>query len=230
MKMAKKLIGTLALMAILMSVASVAAANEQTTNAASDDYSSAAEDCVAAIALKPAIATNMQWTAVPIDGVFGPVDAVRIDPPTADVKPEISERIVLRGNGTVIAVGCGRAMLAGTGIIRVSCRENGTVIVSSNAYVTPDGDWENEVLENGAVKYTGSGTLYISGADIKVHISGRGIKLLASGKGQVILVGRWWYRAFGWRRIPRPIAIRIPKENLRALPVLEKPEAWENWA
>ncbi len=239
MKTTKRLIGTLALVALLVSIGSVTAASQQASaNVKSDDYSSGN---YASAAPKTAVAANTCLLTRPA--------SISVSPPrhpavaAGDVRPGISGRTVLRGNGTVIAAGCGRALLAGTGIIRVSCYENSTgvtcckgctVIVSSNAYVTAVGSWENEILDN-AVKYTGSGTLYISGADIKVDISGCCVKLLASGEGQVILMGHGWYRAFGWRRAPRPIGpipVPVPKENLRPIPKPEAPETpvWENLA
>ncbi len=101
-------------------------------------------------------------------------------------------KVVVRGTGTLVANGSGRAVIEGNVTVTLS-GINGTLKVSSNANVITDGG-TNETLGNGEVKYQGFGSATITGSNIRVEVSGNNIALTATGKGSAVLSGHGTYR------------------------------------
>lgn len=109
-----------------------------------------------------------------------------------DIRKLSREKVVVRGTGTLVANGTGRAVIEGD--VTVTLSGNGTLIVSGNANVTTDGTGTREVLGNGNVKYQGFGSATISGENIQVEVSGNSIALTAEGTGKAVLNGKGTYR------------------------------------
>lgn len=100
-------------------------------------------------------------------------------------------KVAVRGTGTLVANGSGRAVIEGNVTVTLS-GINGTLKVSSNAEVTADGT--KEVLGNGEVKYKDFTSATIKGENIRVEISGNNIILTAAGTGSAVLSGKGTYK------------------------------------
>lgn len=100
-------------------------------------------------------------------------------------------KVAVRGTGTLVANGSGRAVIEGNVTVTLS-GINGTLKVSSNAEVTTDGT--KEVLGNGEVKYMNFTSATIKGENIRVEISGNNISLTAAGTGSAVLSGKGTYK------------------------------------
>ncbi len=108
-----------------------------------------------------------------------------------DWRKESGGKVVVRGTGTLVANGSGRAVIEGNVTVTLS-GINGTMKVSSNAEVTTDGT--KEVLGNGDVKYNNFTSATIKGENIRVEISGNDISLTATGTGSAVLSGKGTYK------------------------------------
>lgn len=106
-------------------------------------------------------------------------------------------RVTLRGSGTLVAQGNGRAYISGTGGVRVRALVEGNMIVSPEAGVITDGQGTITELDNGWVKYQGFGRAIVVGTNMVVDINGNGIDIVARGSGTVTLTGNGTYRTFG---------------------------------
>jgi hypothetical protein len=107
-------------------------------------------------------------------------------------------KIFVKGTGTLVANGSGRAVIEGNVTVDLS-GTNVTLLVSSNAAITTDSG-TNQTLGNGQVKYQGFNTATITGDNIRVGISGNNIGLNATGTGAAVLNGNGTYttqNAFG---------------------------------
>lgn len=100
-------------------------------------------------------------------------------------------KVAVRGTGTLVANGSGRAVIEGNVTVTLS-GINGTLKVSSNAEVTTDGT--KEVLGNGEVKYKDFTSATIKGENIRVEMSGNNIILTATGTGSAVLNGKGTYK------------------------------------
>ncbi|MFZ3059046.1 MAG: hypothetical protein WA102_04825 [Candidatus Methanoperedens sp.] len=110
-----------------------------------------------------------------------------------DFRKESGGKVVVRGTGTLVANGSGRAVIEGNVTVTLS-GINGTLKVSSNAEVITDGTGTKEVLGNGDIKYQGFGTATIKGDTIRIEISGNDISLTATGTGSAVLSGKGTYK------------------------------------
>ncbi len=108
-----------------------------------------------------------------------------------DWRKESGGKVAVRGTGTLVANGSGRAVIEGNVTVTLS-GINGTLKVSSNAAVTTDGT--KEVLGNGEVKYMNFTSATIKGENIRVEISGNNIILTATGTGSAVLNGKGTYK------------------------------------
>ncbi len=108
-----------------------------------------------------------------------------------DLRKQSGGKVAVRGTGTLIANGSGRAVIEGNVTVTLS-GINGTLKVSSNAEVTTDGT--KEVLGNGEVKYMNFTSATIKGENIRVEISGNNISLTAAGTGSAVLSGKGTYK------------------------------------
>ncbi|MCZ7381155.1 MAG: hypothetical protein O8C64_06250 [Candidatus Methanoperedens sp.] len=107
-------------------------------------------------------------------------------------------KTLVKGTGTLVANGSGRAVIEGNVTVNLS-GTNVTLTVSSNAVVTTDSG-TNQTLGNGQVKYQGFNSATIKGDNIRVAISGSNISLTATGTGAAVLDGKGTYtteNAFG---------------------------------
>ncbi len=107
-------------------------------------------------------------------------------------------KTLVKGTGTLVANGSGRAVIQGNVTVSLS-GTNVTLTVSSNAAVTTDSG-TNQTLGNGQVKYQGFNSATITGDNIRVGISGNNISLTATGTGAAVLNGNGTYtteNAFG---------------------------------
>jgi hypothetical protein len=97
------------------------------------------------------------------------------------------------GTGTLHAYGYGSVHLSGSGTITIQ-EGAGTVWVDSADSIEADGRGRRVELPNGAIRLTGySGTVQITGEDMRVRIVGGVIDLTASGSGSVWLNGEGTY-------------------------------------
>ncbi|MFZ2412067.1 MAG: hypothetical protein WAW23_10885 [Candidatus Methanoperedens sp.] len=108
-----------------------------------------------------------------------------------DLRKHSGGKVAVRGTGTLVANGSGRAVIEGNVTVTLS-GINGTLKVSSNAEVTTDGT--KEVLGNGEVKYMNFTSATIKGENIRVEISGNNISLTAAGTGSAVLSGKGTYK------------------------------------
>lgn len=111
---------------------------------------------------------------------------------------ERNGRTLVKGTGTLVANGSGRAVIEGNVTVTLS-GTNVTLMVSSNAAVTTDSG-TNQTLGNGQVKYQGFNSATITGDNLRVGISGNNISLTATGTGAAVLNGNGTYttqNAFG---------------------------------
>lgn len=108
-----------------------------------------------------------------------------------DWKKESGGKVTVRGTGTLVANGSGRAVIEGNVTVTLS-GINGTLKVSGNADVTTDGT--KEVLGNEETKYKNFTSATITGENIRVEISGNNINLTASGTGSAVLSGNGTYK------------------------------------
>ena len=107
-------------------------------------------------------------------------------------------KTLVRGTGTLVANGSGRAVIEGNVTVTLS-GSNVTLTVSNNAAVTTDSG-TNQTLGNGQVKYQGFNSATITGDNIRIAISGNNISLNATGTGAALLDGHGTYtieNAFG---------------------------------
>lgn len=107
-------------------------------------------------------------------------------------------KTLVRGTGTLVANGSGRAVIEGNVTVTLS-GSNVTLTVSNNAAVTSDSG-TNQTLGNGQVKYQGFNSATITGDNIRIAISGNNISLNATGTGAALLDGHGTYtieNAFG---------------------------------
>ncbi len=109
-----------------------------------------------------------------------------------ELKKYSGGKVAVRGTGTLVANGSGRAVIEGNVTVTLS-GINGTLKVSSNAVVTAVGG-TNETLGNGEVKYKDFTSATIKGENIRVEISGNNIILTATGTGSAVLNGKGTYK------------------------------------
>ena len=101
------------------------------------------------------------------------------------------------GTGTIQVEGNGSIKLSGSGKVAGTTDTGATAVVTDNegdAVVDTQGQGRKEELGNNQTRYTGFGSIEVTGSDVEVKITGSTLDIDASGTGVVIMTGTGTYQ------------------------------------
>ena len=116
---------------------------------------------------------------------------------------------VFAGTGVIHTKGSGKMAALGNGSVTGTVDPAGggsLTIIDQNgdAQVDTNGQGHKEEIGNNEVKYTGIGTISVTGSNIIVIINGSGLDITAKGTGKVLLKGNLTYQIGGsneWKKV-----------------------------
>lgn len=117
-----------------------------------------------------------------------------------ELKKNRLKSVELSGTGTIHIEGQGTTTLAGNGTVEGTTDTGATAVVTDkggDALVDTQGQGGKEILSDNQTRYTGFGSIKVTGTNIEVQITGSTLNIDASGTGTVSMKGTGTYQIGG---------------------------------